>query len=121
MTERYTDPCPICYCSFALEEEATKMPCKHTFHSDCILPWLEMHNTCPLCRFELPTIDPAYEEKRLERIGRLPKNNAPQRTVSISWIQDLINGRVRMEDAAEEDHEEPSAVHASKPPSGMYA
>lgn len=37
------------------------MPCGHPFHWGCILEWLRMRNTCPCCRFELPTAD-AYDE-----------------------------------------------------------
>ena len=54
------------------EEELSKfedrtiieMPCEHTFHQECILPWLKEHNSCPTCRFELPTDDSEYEKNK---------------------------------------------------------
>uniref|UniRef100_A0A7N0U4E5 RING-type E3 ubiquitin transferase n=1 Tax=Kalanchoe fedtschenkoi TaxID=63787 RepID=A0A7N0U4E5_KALFE len=47
--------CAICTEQFQLLAEAREMPCKHIYHSACVLPWLALKNSCPVCRHELPT------------------------------------------------------------------
>ncbi|MCO5611403.1 hypothetical protein L7F22_065656 [Adiantum nelumboides] len=59
--------CAICKDEFELCLQVTQMPCKHLYHASCILPWLAQHNSCPVCRFELPTDDPDYEQLRTRR------------------------------------------------------
>ena len=42
--------CAVCFDDFSLGEEARLLECGHCFHTDCIVPWLELHGTCPVCR-----------------------------------------------------------------------
>ncbi|KAK3169138.1 hypothetical protein Dsin_000025 [Dipteronia sinensis] len=47
------ESCAICKDEFCAHSEAKQLPCKHLYHSHCILPWLSLHSSCPLCRFQL--------------------------------------------------------------------
>ncbi|KAM0940960.1 putative transcription factor C2H2 family [Dioscorea sansibarensis] len=51
--------CTVCMDEFVAGRNATQMPCGHFYHRDCILPWLALRNTCPVCRDALPAVDPA--------------------------------------------------------------
>ena len=59
--------CPICKEEFELKMKVMELPCKHYFHEDCLLPWLKMHDSCPICRLELKTDDEDYEKMKLIR------------------------------------------------------
>ncbi|KAL5569817.1 hypothetical protein UlMin_026392 [Ulmus minor] len=55
--------CSICLDDFEIGSEAKQMPCKHRFHSGCILQWLELHSSCPICRFQLPSDDESKRDR----------------------------------------------------------
>ncbi|KAE9591284.1 putative aminoacyltransferase, E1 ubiquitin-activating enzyme [Lupinus albus] len=46
--------CAVCMDPFQLCTSVREMPCKHIYHEECIIPWLALHNSCPVCRHELP-------------------------------------------------------------------
>ncbi|XP_075877296.1 E3 ubiquitin-protein ligase RNF126-B-like isoform X1 [Nelusetta ayraudi] len=45
--------CPVCKEDYKADESVRQLPCEHLFHNDCIVPWLEQHDTCPVCRESL--------------------------------------------------------------------
>ncbi|XP_048235400.1 E3 ubiquitin-protein ligase SIRP1 [Ricinus communis] len=73
VTIKNTSQCSVCLDDFEIGTEAKEMPCKHRFHDVCILPWLELHSSCPVCRFQLPA-----EESKFDSAERL-QNHSDQR------------------------------------------
>lgn len=55
-SEEETLVCSVCQSEVDVGECAKELPCGHGYHAPCITTWLACRNTCPLCRFELPTI-----------------------------------------------------------------
>ncbi|XP_012271340.1 E3 ubiquitin-protein ligase RNF126 isoform X2 [Orussus abietinus] len=45
--------CSVCWEDFQLSEPVRQLPCQHFYHAPCIVPWLELHGTCPICRQSL--------------------------------------------------------------------
>lgn len=60
--------CAVCKDSFTAGTVVNQLPCFHLYHPSCILPWLSARNTCPLCRYELPTDDRDYEARKRDEI-----------------------------------------------------
>lgn len=57
--------CAVCKDEMSIGSEAVlQLPCNHKYHGECIVPWLETRNTCPVCRYELPTDDVDYERRK---------------------------------------------------------
>lgn len=58
--------CAVCQETFSVGDDAQVLPCSdaHAFHPPCLAPWLLEHNSCPSCRFELPTDDWRYEARK---------------------------------------------------------
>ena len=56
--------CNVCLENFNEGQISIKLDCGHFFHEKCIVHWLKMRNTCPVCRHELESNDPNYEKRK---------------------------------------------------------
>ncbi|KAF8115648.1 hypothetical protein N665_0025s0108 [Sinapis alba] len=59
--------CAVCKDEMSIGTKAVGLPCDHKYHVECIVPWLKTRNTCPVCRYELPTDDAEYEQRKSQR------------------------------------------------------
>lgn len=53
--EGSSDPCVICRCDYEDGETLTVLPCKHSYHSECVNNWLSQNKVCPICNAEVST------------------------------------------------------------------
>ncbi|KAE8666053.1 galactosyltransferase family protein [Hibiscus syriacus] len=72
--------CVVCLEEWKAEELAKEMPCKHKFHGECIEKWLEIHGSCPVCRYKMSVDDEEKGKKTGEQREiwvRFSFNNGP--------------------------------------------
>lgn len=44
------DGCIICQSDYQAGDRCMHLACGHSFHAECIKPWIRRNRTCPLCR-----------------------------------------------------------------------
>jgi E3 ubiquitin-protein ligase RNF115/126 len=72
----FENSCAVCKEEFNIGEECLSMPCNHYFHGDCLIPWLKERNSCPVCRYELPTDDADFEKMKKYKLKNENNNNS---------------------------------------------
>ena len=88
--------CSVCKEDFSVGNKMMDLPCNHYFHEECLMPWLNQHDSCPICRFELKTDDDDYEKMKLQRNGNIINQNRSNNIHNIivthdNNIDDIIN------------------------------
>ena len=53
--------CAICTEQYRRGDKVFFLGCKHHYHTQCILPWLQRNNACPTCRYDLNKNMPAAQ------------------------------------------------------------
>lgn len=82
--------CSVCLEEMEVGTEGRMMPCKHLFHGECILPWLELHSSCPVCRFQMP----AQEVKRSSASDVVEREESGgRRVMMMAWPFGGLFGR----------------------------
>jgi len=49
------EKCLVCQMAYEEGDTLKKLPCNHCYHADCIDQWLQMKNTCPVCKKSIST------------------------------------------------------------------
>ena len=100
-TQNYEE-CSICLGEIIQGAKIHTVPCGHTFHYDCIVPWSQINQNCPVCRRRLHYIHPAvvviHWNRQLQQLDSANKINVMHidvlfshhswnKTVSFSWLR----------------------------------
>ncbi|GFX18044.1 e3 ubiquitin-protein ligase RNF115 [Trichonephila clavipes] len=72
--------CTVCMEDFEQGEPVRRLACEHHFHDGCIIPWLELHGTCPICRKLLN--DSSSQESMFSSSSSVPVPGTSQQTSS---------------------------------------
>ncbi|KAJ8477469.1 hypothetical protein OPV22_021196 [Ensete ventricosum] len=62
-----------------------EMPCGHRFHEGCIVKWLGMNGSCPVCRFRMPP-EEGGDPKKDDGEGEGAENDEQRRRIRGMWL-----------------------------------
>lgn len=93
LNELSCEACTVCQDVLEKGSVVLTMPCGHYFHKSCLMPWLAEHNTCPVCRCEIESHCPRYNQQNFNKLkGELDAETVRPRLSSICPIFSAIEG-----------------------------
>ena len=127
---KYKDKeCTVCKDNYKVNETVVYMPCNHNFHNDCLIPWLKIHNSCPVCRYQIKTDDKDYEAKKeqnrsiLRRVSEnsieseLPEIIQPRSNSSTNVLNSITNEVIPVNESIEVNNSSNSNIRNNARPS----
>ncbi|CAN6362089.1 unnamed protein product [Urochloa humidicola] len=117
--------CPVCKDDMSIKTVAKQLPCMHLYHSSCILPWLSSRNTCPVCRYELPTDDMEYERSKHATandggIHRVERTHLQATVEETSYELEIEGSSNTAGGTSEETTRREQAVYSARQPNGAH-
>lgn len=113
---RFNDVCSVCLINFEIDENVIMTPCRHSFHSDCLNPWIDAKITEVVGNIMNRQISTLFNKLR-ECGPPCPNCNYP---ISDKWLDespkpptDRADADNKEEDKNEEDEENRDAEGAS--------
>ncbi|RWW00784.1 hypothetical protein GW17_00036221 [Ensete ventricosum] len=87
------EECPVCLDELveggkeasAAAVVVREMPCGHRFHEGCIVKWLGMNGSCPVCRFRMPP-EEGGDPKKDDGEGEGAENDEQRRRIRGMWL-----------------------------------
>ncbi len=90
-------PCPICRREETAESPLTSIPLhdsRHRFHAECLRPWLELENTCPLCRGRIGRITEPQQAVLASNVAAVAEQNLSPEAPLITAVRQNDSERV---------------------------
>ncbi|KAI8375125.1 hypothetical protein BD560DRAFT_392760 [Blakeslea trispora] len=64
------EECIICQEYFSSSLDLCVLPCEHKYHSDCIVRWLHVNSSCPICRSAVNEQTNDAQTESMDQINR---------------------------------------------------
>uniref|UniRef100_A0A0E0M1U6 RING-type domain-containing protein n=1 Tax=Oryza punctata TaxID=4537 RepID=A0A0E0M1U6_ORYPU len=88
--------CAVCTDALQLASAASQLPCGHLYHAHCIVQWLSLRNTCPVCRRSVPMLTAASNTEETAPWSPPPRDDPQPTTTSTDHRRRSLPGERRI-------------------------